>query len=279
MLYEKTTVLNDELPWLLFKVHENTYTINSSAVNGIMKIPDTITAIPEAPEMFKGIVNVRGDVYPVLDLRILFKIKSLEKEHEEFKEMLERRKEDHKRWISELNRCIETGEKFTLAKDPHDCAFGKWFYSFETSSSVLNFHMKKIEEPHRLLHETAEKALACLKKCSDCKNDICLQRLLDTAKNEYVPEVLRLIDEAKDLFVNRYHKMIIVLTDGNEKMGIIVDEVLSVEQIEKISDKSSIQIFNNRDHIIGVARSAKIKGDIIMLDDKKIFQNRSLFDS
>ena len=32
-----------------------------------------ITAIPEMPDYFKGVINLRGEVIPVMDIRIRFK--------------------------------------------------------------------------------------------------------------------------------------------------------------------------------------------------------------
>lgn len=269
---------DETLPWLLFRVQDNVYTINSKAVSGIMMMPSDITSMPDSSGLFRGIANVRGDVYPVMDLRALFKLKSTQQEYSEFCEMMDKRKADHEKWIQELDRCVKTGDKFTLATDPHQCAFGKWYDKFESTSSVLNFHMRKIEEPHRLLHETAEKVLSCKRDCDNCKNDVCLQKLMKLAEEQYVPQVVGLIDDAKELFSHRYREMMVVITDGENLMGLIVDEVLTVEPLEEICKKTQIQAFYRQDYIIGVARSKRVAGDILMLDDTKILARRSEFD-
>ncbi len=57
--------------YLSFKLSEETFAINVSKVLNILELSD-ITKIPKAPEYMKGVINLRGAVLPVIDLRIKF---------------------------------------------------------------------------------------------------------------------------------------------------------------------------------------------------------------
>lgn len=39
---------------------------------------DTVTRIPDAPEFIKGVINLRGTIVPVVDMRLKFKLASAE---------------------------------------------------------------------------------------------------------------------------------------------------------------------------------------------------------
>jgi purine-binding chemotaxis protein CheW len=56
---------------LSFKLGEEVFAINVSKVINILEMSH-ITRIPKAPEYMKGVINLRGTVLPVVDLRIKF---------------------------------------------------------------------------------------------------------------------------------------------------------------------------------------------------------------
>jgi purine-binding chemotaxis protein CheW len=57
--------------YLSFKLSEEVFAINVSKVINILEMSH-ITKIPKAPEYMKGVINLRGTVLPVVDLRIKF---------------------------------------------------------------------------------------------------------------------------------------------------------------------------------------------------------------
>jgi purine-binding chemotaxis protein CheW len=57
--------------YLSFKLGEGVFAINVSKVINILEVSQ-ITKIPKAPEYMLGVINLRGMVLPVVDLRIKF---------------------------------------------------------------------------------------------------------------------------------------------------------------------------------------------------------------
>jgi len=65
---------NDEnKQYILVKVNEEQYGIDIQQVENIIKI-DRITRVPKAPEFIKGVINLRGEIIPVMNLRMKFGI-------------------------------------------------------------------------------------------------------------------------------------------------------------------------------------------------------------
>lgn len=62
---KKNIILNS---YLSFRLGEELFAANASKVINILEMCN-ITAIPKAPEYMKGIINLRGAVLPVIDLR------------------------------------------------------------------------------------------------------------------------------------------------------------------------------------------------------------------
>ena len=63
--------------YLTFLINNETYGIEIKYVMEIVGI-QKITAMPEMPEYIKGIINLRGQIIPVMDIRLRFKITSRE---------------------------------------------------------------------------------------------------------------------------------------------------------------------------------------------------------
>lgn len=67
----------EENKYLTFKLADEEYGVEILKVreiNGIMKI----TAVPQMPQYMKGVINLRGKVIPVVDLRLKFGIEEIE---------------------------------------------------------------------------------------------------------------------------------------------------------------------------------------------------------
>ncbi len=63
--------------YLSFHVGVEEFAIGVLAVREIMGVQD-ITAVPQTPSFVKGIINLRGKVVPVIDLRLKFGMPSME---------------------------------------------------------------------------------------------------------------------------------------------------------------------------------------------------------
>ena len=65
---------NRELQIVGFRVGNETYGVPITALHEIVRVPE-ITAVPDAPEYMEGVINLRGKIVSVIDLRKRFGIK------------------------------------------------------------------------------------------------------------------------------------------------------------------------------------------------------------
>lgn len=258
--------------WVLARLKESIYALNGKQVESILVMDEDIIKLPDSNDIYRGTILFRGGVIPVLDLRCLIGMESHEEEQNRFEQMLEDRKQDHIRWVDALQNSVNNGIPFQLATDPHKCAFGKWYDHYEPSNQTVAFHLKKIDEPHRNLHRMATSALACKQEHSTCKRTECLKDSLKKATDLYMPRVVHLLEEAKQIFRDSYRKMVIIVSHGESIYGILVDEVLSAEPLGPMKENCKLPDSKEETLISHISARKGSTENILVLDLNRLFE-------
>lgn len=71
--------LKDGLPYLTFDLGEDRYAVPVLQVEVVLEMA-IITRVPKSPASLKGVINHRGSVVPVVDLRTLLRLPPLEED-------------------------------------------------------------------------------------------------------------------------------------------------------------------------------------------------------
>ena len=69
--------MNRELHIVGFQVGRETYGVPITSLHEIVRVPE-ITAVPDAPDYLEGVINLRGKIVSVMDLRKRFGDKQAE---------------------------------------------------------------------------------------------------------------------------------------------------------------------------------------------------------
>lgn len=259
---------NNKLPWIIFRIDDSKYAINSEIVTSIFPIPEVITQVPNSPDYVAGIANLRGEIITLIRMRTLFSLDTIEEEFEEFKNMIDRRKQDHINWVKELKRTVETKEEFKLATDPHKCKLGVWYDNFTTDNSVIKFQLNKLDKPHKKLHSMVAEVERCEKKCNECERDECLLEVLDENLNNLERQILGILDATKDAFKRYYRPIGISIQNSDMKVAIIIDEVLAIKDLDFIYDDTESKKLYDSKFVLGTATD---NDDLILIiNDKAI---------
>ncbi len=72
----KTT--SASIQYLTFKLEDEVYAVDVAKVREILDFPP-ITKVPRTPEFMRGVINLRGSVVPVVDMRLKFGMSKTEK--------------------------------------------------------------------------------------------------------------------------------------------------------------------------------------------------------
>jgi len=71
--------MEKELQVVGFRIGRETFGLPISIVREIVRVPE-ITSVPNAPEYIEGVINLRGRIIPVVDLRKRFGDKTFERD-------------------------------------------------------------------------------------------------------------------------------------------------------------------------------------------------------
>ena len=268
--------MNEEatgMPWVLVYLNDKPYAISSNYVREMVVMPD-ITAIPEVPPFLRGVINLRGKVLPVIDLRIRMGKKSLAQESSELIELLEAREQDHKNWLTELEASVREKRPFKLATDPSQCAFGKWYDAFRTDNRVLASCLKKFDAPHRKIHSIALETKG-YEQQGEYEQAFAL---IDQTREFELAMMIQLFNEARSLIREQNREIAIVVELGDIMFTVAVDVVATVEMLRKEDITPLSEIIPDRvvECIEGIGRRVKNNELVQLIDLASIASTSSL---
>lgn len=67
-MYDMDNEYNNEIQLVVFKLASEFYAVDILKVKEI-KLMTNITRVPHSPDYYKGVINLRGSVFPVIDLK------------------------------------------------------------------------------------------------------------------------------------------------------------------------------------------------------------------
>ena len=116
------TEITDTRQYLTFRLGEEVFATDVAKVREVLDFT-TITKIPRTPEFMSGVINLRGNVVPVVDLRLCFEMSKTEKT---------------------VNTCIVVME---MLVDGESCVIGALADSVE---EVIDLEPEHIQPPPRI---------------------------------------------------------------------------------------------------------------------------------
>jgi len=259
------------LPYVIAGVKGLQLAVSAEYVQEIVRTPRW-HEVPNTPRYIRGVINLRGKVLPLVDLRLRLNLPSALEDVDQMIAMLGDRERDHILWLKELLGAVSEGRPFTLARDPTECAFGKWYYSYKPEDIGFASVMYRFEMPHRRIHTIAD---TVLKLAEQGQGDQAKELIRRTEQGD-LHTVVNLFAEARAAFREAHKEVAIVLTDGRRHLSLTVDSVASVESIaeDTIADATSATGSVKSDLLTKVAHRANDKGIVFLLDAEALLAGR-----
>ncbi len=69
--------INNLSQYLTFKLDEETYALDISRVHSVLDF-EKLTKVPKTPDFMRGVINLRGSVVPIIDLKLKFGLQETE---------------------------------------------------------------------------------------------------------------------------------------------------------------------------------------------------------
>lgn len=265
-------VAEDVTRYVVVDINHNNYGINTASTVELMSSAVAhVTRVPHSPKFISGVINHRGTIIPVVDMRSLLGFEPRSAEADKLKAMFTKLKNDHIAWLNALQDAIYTNVTFNKATDPTMCAFGKWYISVMDGTSpmsgmveddpVLKSLFDRFDVPHKNIHGIAKKALQ-FKEGGAVDKAI---SLIDRARETDLAEMIQLFDLVFDAVSTRLDSMMVITEVGSRKAAIAVDAVSFVadcvdDQIEPLPDTA-----DNTEFLSGLVHQGD--GSYILISD------------
>lgn len=215
-----------EMAWAVVQAKTQSFAVATQDLREMVIMPEVV-GVPNTGEYIRGVINLRGRVLPLIDLRKRMGLTSVAEENDTFCTMLEQREQDHRKWLNELEASVKEGRAFGLATDPHKCAFGKWYDAYRSDNPLIEMHLKKFDQPHKQIHRVA---LEVRELVAQGKPDRA-QELIDSTRSGSLARLLERFAELRLLVHEANREIALILETGGKSFAVSVDAALSVEKL------------------------------------------------
>ncbi len=216
-----------ELGYVVFILDKDAYAVPAVHVLEMVQLL-RVTELPEMPHSMRGVMKLRDEVLPLMDMRLRVGKPGLREETEKLIAMFSQREQDHVNWLEELQASVEEERPFQLTTDPHECAFGKWYDAYETDNQHFRSHLRRFNKPHRKIHAIAQQ-VEKLKR--ESRHEEARQIINRTRQNE-LDVMKKLFADAKEFLKNDDREIATICDVDGLKVGLIVDSVQEVREID-----------------------------------------------
>lgn len=224
-----TKTYPSEMPWVVVQVKGQQFALPSCDLRQLVVV-DRITPVAKTPPHIRGVVSLRGQVIPVVDLRKRLGFPSAPEEANAFCELMAQREQDHRKWLLELEASVKERRPFTLTTDPHQCAFGRWYDTYVADNVWVAAVLRKFAQPHQRIHQLGVE-VERLKGAG--RHDEALQ-LIERSRESGLNLMLALFAELKVLTHEASRETLAVLSLGGQLTAATVDAALSVEKFSSL---------------------------------------------
>jgi chemotaxis signal transduction protein len=232
----------------------------------IIQIVDspTCTAVPNMPPYVRGVIDFMGGPIPLIDTRVRLSLKSRQEDVTDLVNTFLQRKQEHLNWVSKLKDAVEHDKKIDVEKNPHNCAFGKWFDTYKANTLALSSYMFRFDRPHKAIHDLAvqsEKLILAGQKQQ-------AKSLISAAEQNELKTLVSLFDGFETQMRQSYQEYAVVVNHKGQNISLAIDTVKYFEKLDEIVYDVPFTGSINDKVILGVGR--KKMGDttdeVMLLD-------------
>ncbi|MFN3876020.1 MAG: CZB domain-containing protein, partial [Flavobacteriales bacterium] len=222
--------MQGELQVFTFAIEGVPYALEVAHVLTISQDTSRLRQIPSILPGFIGLIDYQGTVVPALDFAHLLGRKNKEERRDELIAMLEAREKDHLDWLDALEHSLDTGQPFTKEKNPHKCAFGRWYDSYQPEDEVLKSIWTDFDAPHQRIHALADE----LQEVARIQGREEAMARLSLKRHTTLQALRRTFEFARENLRSSHHTVFLYLTsDGRTpRLALRLDDISDIRGYE-----------------------------------------------
>lgn len=255
---------------VILRIKSQAWAIPAIDVREMVSMP-FVMELPETPEFVRGIIFLRGDSIPLIDLRRLIGLESHQNETEKIIELLNQSRKEHIQWLVELESSIRENRSFTLERNPARCPFAKWHEGYNSNDLIVASLVRKFELPHSRLHLSADTALTLFKS----GNLHAALDVVDNTRKNDLNFLNFLFDEFIHFIVEAHNEIALVIQRNGTLFAISADSVDSVENldIDRMEPVPDIITGKYSSQVVGSISKLKNQDEpVLILDSDRLLE-------
>lgn len=258
----------DEEQLVTFKVAHEEYAFQIEKVREIFRLQG-VTAIPNVPAYVKGLFTLRNQLMPVLDLRSLLGIPSMEAE---LNTGIDRLIQENTLWLENLQQSIRSDAEFKGVTGIKESAFGKWIETFSSSNADIQNSLKLLKKDYTDLYRGAQNALRDSNQSKEEAIDV-----IEREVNGTVSAIGHRLGDFKETIKAHMteDQRVLVVESGNVTVGYLVDSVNEVVRIPKsVIESTPAMARSERKELMGIAKLNEGKRLIMIMDETALVSRK-----
>lgn len=259
-----------EVPWVVFNLGSEVYALSIDTIEEIVRV-DGVAPLPGVPAYVRGLMTLRGRALPVLDLRTRLGMPSLDAEREALITMLQVREQEHRDWLSELEHSVVEKRPFGLAIDPHQCAFGRWYDTFETQNQTLDSVLRRFDAPHKAIHGIAQ---AVTDLVSRQAFDDALA-LIERTRNGELALMIQIFASTRQIIRELRREVVLIVRQFGRSYALAVDAVESIEPLALNEDTNGVLDADEEHAVASIAQGSREHGVVMVLNPDALLSGLS----
>lgn len=266
---QQVTAHSTEVDYFVFTAKDYLLALPYFNIIQILDSP-ACTTMPATPRHIRGVIDFMGEPVPLIDTRARLSLDSRQEEVTEFVNTFLQRKQDHLNWIEKLKDAVEHEKEIAVERNPHKCAFGKWYDTFKPNSLALAAYMKRFDQPHQAIHNLAVEAEKLI--LVGCKEEA--KSMINLAEQNELKQLVALFDGFEEQMRQSYQEYAVVVSHGDRKFSLSVDAIKYFEKLDEIVH--DVPLVGNIDNRIIDGIGRKRNGDA--MEDVVIVNLEALLD-
>ncbi len=249
-----------------FKLGDEEFAFPMERVREILRV-QRANEVPDTPKHFLGILTVRGNILPVIDLRLLLNLSDMASDVES---LAEHARDDYERWVTAIPSYVEqSGNHAALMQGAE--VLRTWVAAFATSSELLMGTLGAI----RLANDKVLRAIQHLLVCNTPEARLAnFKQEVEPNAEEALRQLLAFKQQVRECI--REDQRLIVVQTGGALLALLVDQVKEVLTVPTRLIDPPPQLGNQKNlEIQGVARLNDGKRLIMLLDSDHLVEGQT----
>ncbi len=209
---------------ITFYVGKTQYATPVSEVRYIEQDKRKTTRIEIDKKVGAEVTSYQGKPVPIYDLANLMGCEAEYIANLETLQILNAREKDHVNWMDSLKSCLINGGDFSLAKDPGQCAFGKWYANYSAEDELLADILTDFDAPHKKIHSLATDLLLMR---DNGELDKALS-ILEIEHSKTFAKLISLFAAARDRLENITRPILLYIDTGHKMISVRLNAISDI---------------------------------------------------